>query len=291
MHFAELKRMNCVPAALIAIWALNAYAEVGVGDCATCHCAIYEEWSSSLHALACDSPVFVYKKEKSTSAGRSSCDCHSPETVAGKEMDAAPAARQDSRQSGIDCLSCHVDAGQTIWSSAEPLYVPHWTNQAERYSGAEFCAGCHRWADGNKFDCRKCHMPSVDGAAADAGHADDGSVRTHRSHRMSGSRDPVMLASGAEMAVTGNGDSLSVAITNLVLAHSFPVSAHHSLILAVTSPDGSDRLWERKVKLEANATMRLSAPAGENTVVELRYYPSAEVWPDSFYLLQRIDTR
>ena len=260
-----------------------------MADCATCHEAIHSEWNMSLHADAWQSPVFRNRLEQADDTRKSACDCHAPAPSGGSQPVDAILLRQGDRSGGVDCLSCHMDSDKQIWSTGDSLYVPHFTAKAAHYSTGAFCASCHKWAESSEFDCQDCHMPSARGGLSSGKYIADQPGVSHSSHRFSGSRDPDFLSDGAELSVEANGNKLEITITSLVPAHTFPAVDHHSLVLAVVAGERGEPAWSNEIKLEAGGTLDLEAPAGRGSVVELRFYPSTEVWPDSFYVMQRVE--
>ncbi len=132
-------------------------------------------------------------------------------------------------------------------------------------------------------------MPPATGGTSSGKYIARQPEATHSSHRFSGSRDPEFLSNGAELDVAADGKELSITVTSLVPAHGFPVSKHHSLMLAVAGKKSGETVWSSEIKLEAGGSVKLQAPAVDGAVVELRFYPSTEVWPDSFYVVQRVE--
>jgi hypothetical protein len=280
-------RIVALAAAGLCALAVGTPAGVTVDDCATCHRSIHDEWSGSLHSQGWTSPLFTGEYQVRATAGASSCACHAPEGVAGLPQGSVPAAREESPHSGVDCLSCHVDSSGTIWGTGETLYVPHFTRREPSYSTAAACAPCHPLARGSEYDCQLCHMPDQSGPPAAGPHLEQTAGATHRSHRIVGSRDPEMAASGVSLEVKLVGDNVKFEVTNLVDAHELPANKRRGLLVALCEPGKKTPLWNELIKLEPGGSVELSAPRSGATVAELRFYPSTEVWPDSFYVLQR----
>ena len=265
-------------------------SKIGVEDCSTCHREITREWRSSLHAQAYISPVFLKRKEELSDSGQSSCSCHAPDNIAPEFLGAVPEEREDSLHLGVDCLACHMDKDMVAWSSGEQRYVPHFTRMNRMYSQGRFCTGCHRWGKGTGFDCQECHMPELRGANSDGPHIGKVTGATHRSHSWPGSRNPEILAQGAVLTSIRNGKQLSVSVTNVVGAHSFPVGDHHRAEIVVLSESSLDPVWGQSVKLAPDSTAEYSVKlrsARARAIVELRFYPAPAVWPDSFYVLYK----
>jgi len=268
----------------------TADSKLGVSDCSTCHVAITREWRSSPHAQAYISPVFLKRKEEPGDSGRSSCACHGPDNIAPEFLGKVPQARKESLHLGVDCLACHMDREMVAFSSGERRFVPHFTRMESIYSQGRFCTGCHSWAKGSGFDCQGCHMPELEGANSDGAHFSKADGATHRSHSWPGSRNPEMLARGAALNATRSGKQLGLSVTNLVGAHSFPAAGGHRAEIVVLSESSAEPVWEQTVSLAIDSTAEYSVElggAGARTLVELRFYPAPEFWPDSFYVLHR----
>ncbi len=289
MEFIHPIKILPLLAVIFVVFVVNMIAaEVSVADCATCHESIHREWSRSLHADAWQSPVFSHKRQQTAGSRKSACDCHAPGFVAGARPVAAISLRDGDKSDGVDCLSCHVDADRMIFSTGDSLFVPHFTAKAAHYATGAFCVSCHKWAKKSEFDCQDCHMPSAPGGSSSGKYIASQTEASHSSHRFSGSRDPEFLSDGAELSVELSGSKLEMTVASLVPAHTFPAVKHHSLMLAVVSKERGDAGWSSEIELEAGGTLKLEAPAEHGAVVELRFYPSTEVWPDSFYVVQRI---
>jgi hypothetical protein len=194
--------------------------------------------------------------------------------------------RNDSPHSGVTCLTCHLDSMQTIHSSGEPMFVPHITVQDPAYATGAICSGCHPVAENNEYDCQVCHMPEIDGGWADGPRFEKIAGMLHHSHVFAGSRDPEMIGSGLAMEVEPGGNSLRVEVANLVDAHHVPITGQHRLEVALSRSSGRP-MQREPVKLEAGGQVELTLPRAGAAVVELRFYPGPEVWPDSFYVIQR----
>jgi hypothetical protein len=99
-----------------------------------------------------------------------------------------------------------------------------------------------------------------------------------------------MLAQGAVLTATRNGKQLSLSVTNLVGAHSFPVAGGHRADIVVLPESSVNPVWEQSVSLAVDSTAEYSVKLSEATtraLVELRFYPAPELWPDSFYVLHK----
>ncbi len=265
-------------------------SKIVVEDCSTCHRTITREWRSSLHAQAYISPVFLKRKEELSDSGQSSCACHAPDNIAPEFLGAVPEEREDSLHLGVDCLACHMDKDMVAWSSGQQRYAPHFTRMDTMYSQGRFCTGCHGWGKESGFDCQECHMPELRGANSDGPHIEKVTGATHRSHSWPGSRKPEMLSQGVVLTAIRNGRELSLSVTNVVEAHTFPVIDRHQAEIVVLPESSLNPFWRQSVKLVRDSTAEYSVElrdANAHALVELRFYPVPAIWPDSFYVLHK----
>lgn len=134
--------------------------------CGKCHVDIFHEWSDSPHAQAYTNPRFA----SSTDDYRfDRClGCHAPEP---KYYEETPQVRQNRREDGITCVSCHLEESK-LSGPIEPsgLVAPHPVNVSDdRYKDSRFCGRCHEgtlaeWQQSqqdDKLTCQECHMPKV----------------------------------------------------------------------------------------------------------------------------------
>ena len=79
------------------------------GKCQSCHPSIWREWERSFHAQAWIDPI--YQQAASQIPDReATCDpCHAPEPVLTTGLGKMPKLRDTDRESGVSCLSCHLD--------------------------------------------------------------------------------------------------------------------------------------------------------------------------------------
>lgn len=257
-------------------------------DCSTCHRSIAEEWSESPHAAAWTSEAFRLRKEGKDVVGESSCACHAPDFFVPEGIGDTPEQRQDTLDTGVDCIACHMDRELTAWSAGGDVMVPHWVKPDSRFLRGEFCAGCHAWGRDSGADCVDCHMPLVRGANADLGGEGAAPGVTRYSHRFPGSADLEMLRDGASLRVSREGDTLRIGLGSLIPMHYFPqVESRRLQLLAL--PAGSETpFWSEDVRLapDSSAVYRIGTQsAGSGIRVQLRFYQSPEIHPDSFQLI------
>jgi hypothetical protein len=187
---------------LILIWMIPAvYAEGNFQtsfSCFDCHQERYNEWSSSMHALAVNDPVFeaAYMRAfQSDQKYRNFClTCHSPTTRVTKDFNLTTSISVE----GVGCSFCHTVIGvknnSYNFSQNNPMLGPykdsktdaHASAYSELHTKSEFCAGCHdfsingvpisqtytEWKEGpysSDKQCQDCHMQTKTGPAAKNG--------------------------------------------------------------------------------------------------------------------------
>lgn len=257
-------------------------------DCGACHTAIAGEWRGSLHSRAWNTEAFSQDERRHTGLGGTSCGCHAPAAFVPDSIGSVPSLRADTLETGVDCISCHMDRGLTAYSSGKILTVPHWVRTERAFSEGRFCTGCHSWGHDGDAVCQDCHMPSAAGPSSTA--SGDGSKASHRSHRWPGSLDPEFVRQAQSLeTVRGAQGQLVLTLANLLSVHAFPQEKHRRAELLLFGQDGEKPLWRGDVRLAADSSARYiidpaASPAGSR--VELRYYPVPEVRPDSFYSLE-----
>lgn len=250
-------------------------------ECAECHKDIYNEWSSSRHAVStvATNPFFsrMYQLAKnSNEAAASRClSCHEPvrDLLAGKEEDATV-------QEGIACDVCHATEmarGASNWHKPAPenlKYGPladalasvHESEYSAYISKSAFCMTCHsneENAHGVGFcstlsewqassfakkgvQCQDCHMPGVEGKVAPLGKL---RYKVH-SHAFYGGYSPEMLRNCAKIDLKAEPAeshiNLHVEVKNHSVGHALPTgSPMRMVILKVEVRDGADKvIWE-----------------------------------------------
>lgn len=179
--------------------------------CGKCHEAVHGEWRDSAHARAFTDPRY-----RQALAGRREPErcvpCHAPASVLGR-LGQLPRSRQDRRDDGVDCASCHL-RGEVVHGPRGTATGAHATVDdpvfARRASTA-LCRGCHdmRIADvlplAREFEraastadesCVGCHMPSQNRPPArDPDGTEVAPARQGRSHRLLGPTDAAFCAS------------------------------------------------------------------------------------------------
>lgn len=232
-------------------------------DCRECHPAVWQEWESSLHASAFSSPE-VQAAFEHFGFDRKCMSCHAPEPVWVTGLGEPVELRPAGRQTGVDCLSCHllpgggVAARRTIPGAAcNPVESPG-------LSTAAVCEACHdaiyddwkesRYATEDQT-CQACHMPPY--AERNGG----------TSHRCLGGHDPDTVRSGATMECRLDGGELVVAVTNRATGHNFPGERHSRvLLIEVIARNAADGIVLARQELIKDVTPF----RGETTADEIR---------------------
>ena len=96
--------------------------------CAECHSKQYEEWTSSVHALAFQDPVYQGELNKAVKAvgheiSRQCEGCHTPAgVVTGEIKGPGLSGLSDMAMAGVSCDICHSVSATTHWQtpSREP---------------------------------------------------------------------------------------------------------------------------------------------------------------------------
>jgi len=146
-------------------------------DCATCHPAFYNSWSTSAHGMAADDPKFVSDWEEQGKPFECLA-CH----TTGYDF-----RTQTWKDIGVTCEACHG-----------PFTEDHPVNPMPADSSPELCGSCHqetlfewnvskhRQAQMDCVDCHGQHETSIKGEDADAlcnsCHRERASSYAHTAH-------------------------------------------------------------------------------------------------------------
>jgi hypothetical protein len=175
--------------------------------CATCHLEVAEEWAASAHGLA-----WVDEQYVAALAGKKRPElchaCHAPEPLLAGVLAGRPETRDERRELGVHCESCHVDAQGTVLGPRGTEVAAHASRVADALlvpGSNELCSSCHATNIGpvigvakdfaaagmaaRGLSCVGCHMAPLERA-----WASDAPVRTGRSHALQTPRDPAFLA-------------------------------------------------------------------------------------------------
>jgi hypothetical protein len=94
-------------------------------NCLPCHADQFRAWSGSMHAYACEDPVFLamnkrMQRETNGQAGTLCVGCHAPLAVRlGKTTDGLNLADLPTAFKGVTCYFCHT-RGRTTTRCASP---------------------------------------------------------------------------------------------------------------------------------------------------------------------------
>lgn len=132
--------------------------------CSTCHSAIYEDWSKSMHAQAWEDqwyqPDYLLAHQETDGATDLLCGaCHAPIAARTGLLPPADGSRFDATsRRGISCDFCHTVSGVeqmfNMGHVSEPGAVKfgprgdgqslyHQVKKTEIHSSADFCGSCH----------------------------------------------------------------------------------------------------------------------------------------------------
>ncbi|MCK6447335.1 MAG: cytochrome c family protein [Planctomycetes bacterium] len=204
-------------------------------DCTPCHRDVAEEWATSLHALAWVDEL--YQEELAEKKKPEGCwGCHVPAPLADHDLAQKPPPREEDRELGISCASCHVAADGSILGPWGAETDAHRSVKDERFAGSradELCAACHRTNVGpvlgvaKDFEttdqkakgrsCVGCHMQTLERPAANVRPGDpprEFPRRTVRSHALQTPRDPSFLARAFEISARRVGGRTLVDLEN-----------------------------------------------------------------------------
>ena len=252
------------------------------GTCKTCHPAKFRDWSKSLHAESCTSPLvnFVYQQglDEAADMVKGMCPrCHAPAAFRNETTDTS----STDFLAGVQCSVCHlIDAvnppcgnGSYVLCNDSLmrgclLYprAPHGTKFSGLHESSMLCATCHNlknntnaqiaatgmeWtsspAGAQSVPCQRCHMPVGTGVAAKgAARRDD-----IHSHGFLGSTSADMRKRALKLALTaqreGNAVKAHVQATNAGAGHAVPSGmGPRSVVLTVALVDGQGKALDQK---------------------------------------------
>jgi hypothetical protein len=218
-------------------------------SCKECHADIYKEWESTRHAQAWKSPQFAAQSQNKTKAD--CLPCHAPkpvfETGIGKEC----VLRDDNRDAGVTCLSCHRQNKTSLgpYKDSKAECNPAFTNAFEDNST---CQMCHKntseeWklssfshkGSKNYSTCAKCHMKPVKRAAAKGG-----AVREVYQHITYGSDNLKALQEAVrDMTVVAENGKVHISLTNDLCGHTLPSGSPlgRQLLIMTAVKDENDK--------------------------------------------------
>jgi hypothetical protein len=212
-------------------------------SCKECHEEIWREWSEDRHAKAWVGELYTEKSQNHTDT---SCfSCHAPRPILETGLDSPAEARQDFRESGINCLSCHQRGRHVVTSGAPgaapcgPVHDPAFPDDRPdmREATINFCGVCHNlhgthlefmgsryYRDG--MTCLSCHMAEEVVAPVVTG----GPSKPRRSHRFPGAHSTEMLRKAMTVVASQEGDRIVARVVNRGAGHRVPTDARHRAI-------------------------------------------------------------
>lgn len=272
--------------------------------CAACHAQIVDEWKSTGHAIAWVDEE--YREQLKEKRKPESCyGCHIPKPLMQAELTQKPPARDNDRDVGVSCESCHMAADGAMLGPRGTPTSAHATRKSDAFVGqgsTALCVSCHKvnigpvvgvakdfeqahLGDSGK-SCVGCHCASVEqafanapsdgngtgGAAREASssapNAKDGAnppARKGRSHALQTPRDPAFLARAFEASVSANGGKTTVNIKNTA-GHRVPGLIGRKIELKAEALDAQGKpVAHGKLAIDAENYLGL----GETAAIEL----------------------
>lgn len=212
-------------------------------QCRECHPIIYDEWKESWHGQAYTNQDVL---DLSNNFQDQQCiSCHAPSPVYGIGVGERIFERNEFREDGVDCISCHMRPdGRVV--GLRGLEAPCRPVKDESLGTAQFCNGCHNqhytvdefmaWKakTGRTETCNDCHSPKVDRPLAVGGPVRE-KVATHR---FEGGHYLWLLKEAATVETKVEDGRLVVHVTNSGAGHKMPTdSRNKSFNLLVTLYD------------------------------------------------------
>lgn len=226
--------------------------------CASCHAEVSSEWAASAHGLA-----WVDEQYRAALADKKRPElcygCHAPEPLLAGVLASRPETRDERRELGVHCESCHQDhtgamlgpRGTAVEAHASKLH-----DSMKTPGSNELCSACHATNIGpvigiakdfaaakmaeRGLSCVGCHMAPVERSWAAGAPA-----RTGRSHALQTPRDPAFLrlAFGRELRSVGGK---SVLVLKNRAGHRVPGLVGRQLAFTAELQDASGATLERR---------------------------------------------
>jgi nitrate/TMAO reductase-like tetraheme cytochrome c subunit len=221
------KPAPAIPLSPAKVEGLDKYA------CASCHREVAEEWAETAHAISWLDEH--YRKQMEHHRRPESCHgCHAPEPMHLTDVTERPDVRENERDLGISCESCHLGPENTMLGPRGTPTDAHPSKQSETMTGlgsSAVCITCHKVNIGpvigiaKDFEsskqaergrsCVGCHMAQVERRWATAKEgAEQPPLRTGRSHAIQTPRDPTFLRRAFELSVRTEGKTTFVTLAN-----------------------------------------------------------------------------
>ncbi|HHZ93425.1 TPA: hypothetical protein EYN98_05960 [Candidatus Poribacteria bacterium] len=223
------------------------------GKCRSCHPAIWREWERSMHAKSWTDPVYQEAASAVTDRQKNCDPCHAPEPVLITDIGKMPKLRTDDQQSGVSCLTCHVDVNGGMHGPSMNIDAMFHANVAGEVhtKATELCATCHgqpKVPEHNQIisfkksqaseegkNCATCHMPQVKRMQSTLSYE----RISGRRHTWIGSRSGQMLEKAAELMIEKRGGKAIIGVKNKS-GHMLPGDGLRTIILDVkiSNPSG-----------------------------------------------------
>ncbi len=206
----------------------------GSAQCAGCHGEIYREWRQDQHAGAWTDDAF---KRFSEDYARVEClSCHAPRPMLETGIAGAPLLRAANRESGVDCIACHVKDGKTHGTLGSGASCGGVLDPQLKTSQA--CFHCHSAHNLFKeflaseqaargMTCQDCHMENVTRAVADG----QPPRRTRRHLFHGGGHDTQALKKTLKLELAIDGQELVVTVANIGAAHGVPGEINNRIVI------------------------------------------------------------
>lgn len=238
------------------------------GDCRGCHAAVWQEWETSFHVESFRHPN-VQAAFKHFGHDRKCESCHASEPVL-VDFASPIVLRTDDRESGVNCLTCHLLSGGGVAASRTIPTAPCQPIATAELTSSAHCGRCHTaiyedWQSsrlaGTDKNCQSCHMPVVADRAGG------------RSHICLGGHDDSTVRGGASFTARAVDDQIVVSVSNATTGHNFPGERHNRvLLLQVIERDAQDQI----VRAEQRTIKAVTPFRGESSAEQIRFEQSFE---------------
>jgi len=196
-------------------------------QCRQCHQEAWDEWRSSMHAVAWTSPN-VQAAFQHFGHDRKCESCHAPMPVFVTGLEQPVEFRSSDHAAGVDCVSCHLTADGRVAAVRTMENAPCRPVATAELRSSRHCAVCHvaiykDWEQSSHATqgktCQTCHMPPTTPGGARA------------SHLCLGGHDDELVRSAAQLDCAVGGGELVVSVTNSGAGHNFPGERHNRVLL------------------------------------------------------------
>jgi nitrate/TMAO reductase-like tetraheme cytochrome c subunit len=219
-------------------------------QCVVCHGDIHKEWQNSLHAFAWRDPIFKAVRERVPDSATRCDHCHAPQPILMTGVGQIPKLRTGERDTGINCITCHMDADGVMHGPNGGTSPFHKTKTDPAFKGIDLCASCHGQPSVPEHDeitefkkgygksgatCHVCHMPSEKRMAGVGGP-----MRDVGKHTWFGAFSEAQLKGAASVEAKVENGKVVVTITNSA-GHPIPGAPYRSIIADVKAMDETNK--------------------------------------------------